>query len=349
MAGSKKTYSVGASFLTILIIIVVAALAFNFMNWSVKLAYWHIHEAFFHNDISESFVEKIQAAAKEQKTFDFNDDYFVKINDDSTVSCYEIGSHFDTEHPVRRMDPNPLEYWCCMQAVCIDDHYVLGLCRDGTLVYGDLTLGPNNQDEISDPENRSSITKQRDVTDIHLDYRECLALNKNGKVFHAGYGDDKDYKSWENISAIVNGMGLKDDGTVTYSGMKGFTEYSHWKNIAALRRRYSRVVGIRKDGTVKINKEYVGDMTDARDWEHIVSLDISTEYLVGVSEDGSVRFARYANTNDYPLGDEITQWKDIVTVQITNEGVVGKDKSGKFHFATEDQQKEILFDSVVNR
>ena len=310
MAGSKKTYSVGASFLTILIIIVVAALAFNFMSWSVKLAYWHIHEAFFHNDISESFVEKIQAAAKEQKTFDFNDDYFVKINDDSTVSCYEIGSHFDTEHPVRRMDPNPLEYWCCMQAVCIDDHYVLGLCRDGTLVYGDLTLGPNNQDD-------------RPARPAH--------------------------KSWENISAIVSGMGLKDDGTVIYSGMKGFTEYSHWKNIGALRRRYSRVADIRKDGTVKINKEYVGDMTDARDWEHIVSLDISTEYLVGVSEDGSVRFARYANTNDYPLGDEITQWKDIVTVQITNEGVVGKDKSGKFHFATEDQQKEILFDSVVNR
>ena len=145
-------------------------------------AYWHLNETIYHGEMKADYSAEIQSASKDQKTYALSYRYFIKINSDKTVSCFEFVRDEDSLAitDIKEMEPNPLRDWKNVTAVQIEMSDVLGMCSDGTLLWGDLSYTPEKQAEIKDYSQRNAITKESDIIDISLKYDMAYALKTDG-------------------------------------------------------------------------------------------------------------------------------------------------------------------------
>ena len=314
-------------------------------------AYWHLNETIYHGEMKADYSAEIQSASKDQKTYALSHRYFIKINSDKTVSCFEFVRDEDSLAitDIKEMEPNPLRDWKNVTAVQIEMSDVLGMCSDGTLLWGDLSSTPEKQAEIKDYSQRNAITKESDIIDISLKYDMAYALKSDGSVVCAGKEKGEECANRTDIVALSGREGLKKDGTITYSGFYDFISYSHWKNLASIACGDGFPAGIRKDGTVQLKDASSGEIDKARDWTDILSLNGTHEMMLGVKRDGTVAFASKEKNAEEEIAACVADWTDIKSVNVNSGVVVGKDKTGRFILAYKNDSAISRFSLIVNQ
>ena len=139
------------------------------------------------------------------------------------------------------------ESWTDIIAMSVEDHFMVGLKSNGTVV----ATGSNGDGQCD-------VEEWTDIIAIDAVYDSLSSatygLKKNGTVISTKGG--RDVSAWTDIVAIAGDsnfiIGLKADGTVVVSGedRNGETKISGWTDIVAIQAYRGLSIGIKSDGTI---------------------------------------------------------------------------------------------------
>lgn len=185
--------------------------------------------------------------------------------------------------------------WTDIIAISTGQQYIIGLRSDGTLV----AQGHNG-------DGQANIDDWKDIVAISTGWRHTVGLTSEGQIRITGYGSSRQIKTiedhiddWKDIVAISAGGGS--------SGNIGATAYT-----AALKEDKTVVTTLTGKIADEINQ-----------WSDIIAISAGDSHIVGLKSDGTV-----VTTQTGESADEISQWEDIVAVSAGYGFTLGLKRDG---------------------
>ena len=217
--------------------------------------------------------------------------------------------------------------WNNIKSISASNTHIVGLKKDGTVV------------AISDS------SKGNEICELTKDWKEIIdvvsssthtivALKSDGTVEAAGTIENVDhcYYEWKNIRTIFDAgscvVGLDNEGKLFTTGKRHY-KTDEWNGIVDVVASEHIIVGLRKDGTVKLSDQRYEKNAplNVEEWTDIVSISLTEdldEHIVGLKKDGTV-----VATGDNEYGQcNVQDWKDIVAVYAGYEETIGLKKDG---------------------
>lgn len=188
-----------------------------------------------------------------------------------------------------------------------------------------------------------------DLTGIKYVYAgaNCTyAIDSAGKVIVKGFSPVEDIVStWENMVKIVGNkgriVGLSKDGVVKIADDMQSVEMSA-TDAVDIDTTYNFSVWLKKDGTVGC----FGKASDARNgvtnWENIIAIGVENNYAIGVLKDGAIVLAG-KSPEGFDLGrNSAGDWKNVVSVACSNSAMMGIFSDGSVKIVGNAENKDKL-------
>ena len=157
--------------------------------------------------------------------------------DDATVECIDEPSGWEGPMPFADIVRN----WHNIQQVAAGFYNVMGLTKDGRVLYTDTNFYDNYDDIV-----------QIDCYSHYYGQTSSMVLHRNGTVSSDTF---KGIETWKDIIQISVGadiaIGLKKDGTIEMADHRG-TRFAarEWKNLVYAECKFFGVVGITRNGEI---------------------------------------------------------------------------------------------------
>lgn len=221
-------------------------------------------------------------------------------------------------------DNNPtVESWRNVVAIYVDGSEIIGLCQDGTVV----STNPDNicntwtnieTIQVSNtPSCIFAVTKDgkvlasngyfdlsswRDIVQIDCGL-DIVGLRRDGTVIYFDGYSTSVMEGWTDVVSVKCDFGvaaLRSDGTVlsnlealSYSLTENneLLDFSEWKDIAEIDVCGSACVGLKTDGTVVANGDFLSQTSeelDLSEWTNVVEIKYTDYDIHGLKADGTV-------------------------------------------------------------
>lgn len=221
-------------------------------------------------------------------------------------------------------DNNPIvESWRNIIAIYVFYDEIIGLCQDGTVV----STNPDNicntwtnveTIQLLDyPSSIFAVTKDGKVlsSNSYFDFSlwtdivqidcglDIVGLRRDGTVIYFNGYSTSVMEGWTDVVSVKCDFGvaaLRSDGTVlsnlevlSYSLTKDkeFLDFSEWKDIAEIDVCGNACVGLKTDGTVVANGDFLSEISDELDlseWTNVVEIKFTDYDIHGLKADGTV-------------------------------------------------------------
>ena len=196
-----------------------------------------------------------------------------------------------------------VENWKDIIAIAADGGHTVGLHRDGTVV----AVGDNKYGQCN-------VEAWESITAIAVSNAHTIGLKKDGTLVAAGKNDSGECNvtDCENIGAIVitydTTVALRKDGTVVYKGTSYFPRFAEqWADMIVLICDDSKIIGLRKDGTVTSTDEKTKEQV--ADWHDIINISFFNKLSLGRDVYGLRRDGTVVTTNTHNIAEQISDWR----------------------------------------
>ncbi|MCR4642128.1 MAG: hypothetical protein K5697_08885 [Lachnospiraceae bacterium] len=161
-------------------------------------------------------------------------------------------------------------------------------------------------------------------------------IDRNGKVKAYGAIVDHSYEKWTDIAAMACGsyhiLGLTRDGQVKIAGdmiESGIKkEIASWKEVRAVAAATDCSIGLLCDGTVKFAGRADDPRRESVNWKNMEAIQADSSYVVGINADGDVLMAGYSKAFLDMGRKEAGNWKDMLAISCSKSGIAGLSEKG---------------------
>ena len=170
----------------------------------------------------------------------------------------------------------------------------------------------------------------------------CLyVVNKAGDVSIIGAVIDGDIRKWKNIKALSCGsfhvLGLTKDGTVKIAGDmldSNMTEtVSGWKNVKSIVASTDCGVALFQDGTVGFAGRKDDPRNEVSSWKKIVAVSVDSSYVFGITEEGELKLAGSCKAFLDMGRSAAKDWKNVIAVTCSRSGIAAIMEDGTLKIA----------------
>lgn len=167
------------------------------------------------------------------------------------------------------------------------------------------------------------------------------AVNREGQVSIVGAVIDKEITKWENIMTLACGsfhvLGLSKDGTVKIAGdmldNNMIETVSRWKNVKNIAAATDCGVALFKDGTVDFAGRRNDSRNEVKSWEKIVSVSVDSSYVIGITEDRKIKMAGECKACLDMGRLAAKDWKNVIAVTCSRSGIAAITEDGNLKIA----------------
>lgn len=173
--------------------------------------------------------------------------------------------------------------------------------------------------------NRSVRVDWEDITTVSDEGMIGIKADKTVVSTEYKFGED-----WHDIVAVSSywrRLGLRRDGTVVVEKKSNDPEceVSDWHDIIAIDMACRKSIGLKGNGTVVIaGDEAYYRQKNVSNWQNIVAINASAYYMLGLKDDGTIVAAGNLPDELCP----VLEWTDIIAISATNDLAVGLKEDG---------------------
>lgn len=175
--------------------------------------------------------------------------------------------------------------------------------------------------------------KNNDIVQFSASERHSVTLLKNGKVRAEG---DNDYGQCNvyHMTNVVNicaaarcTYAVTQEGKVIYAGAPVSTEIAAWNNISKVSCGTYHIIGITKDGSVKIAGSILDEAMKKKvlGWKNVIDVVGGVDCTAALTTEGKVLFAG----KEYDTRKEAENWKNVTAIALESLYLVGLNKNGQ--------------------
>ena len=138
---------------------------------------------------------------------------------------------------------------------------------------------------------------------------------------------------------------INSDGSINIVGEPDDTyDFSNWLNIKSVIGSYSRIVGLKNDGTVVATGNNDTGACEVEAWSDIKMIAATMRTTYGLKSDGTIIFTGEddIDTVGYTtrIKENVTNWRDIVYIDASDLGLAGVTNNGSVMIVSEKEELE---------
>lgn len=218
--------------------------------------------------------------------------------------------------------------------------------RHTVMLYGDGTV-------TAQGDNRDGQCNLSDLKDIRCVYAgaNCTyAVNAEGRVIIRGFSAlEEDVSSWVGIEKIVGSkgrlVGLTKDGAVKIADDMQKVNLNVFDAID-VDTTYNFSVWLKKDGTVGCFGKKSDSRNKAADWSGVVTVGVDNTGVFGLMKDGTVKKAEKLVSLSDPSKKALSEWENVMYITCSDFGVMSVLSDGTVKISGNVENRENIENEV---